>query len=91
MDFMDKNQRNLSEHYPEEELKHHWVHHNRKHYDPPTKQALQHLQGGTRFGVPAGVLHGAWGVAWDGAWQDAGRCERVVRIGQTLRNTLRQS
>ena len=56
-----------------------------------TKQALQHLQGGTRFGVPAGVLHGAWGVAWDGAWQDAGRCERVVWIGQTLRNTLRQS
>ena len=23
-----------------------------------TKQAIQHLQGGTRFGVPAGVLHG---------------------------------
>ena len=60
-------------------------------YDTPTKQALQHLPGGTRFGVPAGVLHRAWGVAWDGAWQDAGRCERVVRIGQTLRNTLRQS
>ena len=32
-----------------------------------TKQALQHLQGGTRFGVPARVLHGARGAARDGA------------------------
>ena len=55
------------------------------------EQAIQHLQGGAGPRVPAGVLHGAWGVAWDGAWQDAGRCERVVWIGQTLRNTLRQS
>lgn len=60
-------------------------------YETPTEQAIQFLQGGAGPGVPAGVLHGAWGVAWDGAWQDAGRCERVVRIGQTLRNTLRQS
>lgn len=64
---------------------------NKDREDYDTKQALQHLQGGAGPGVPAGVLHGAWGVAWDGAWQDAGRCERVVRIGQTLRNTLRQS
>ena len=37
------------------------------HYDPPTKQTLQHLQGGAGPGVPAGVLHGARGAARDGA------------------------
>ena len=44
----------------------------RKQYDTATKQALQHIQGGTRFGVPAGVLHGARGAARDGAGRDAG-------------------
>ena len=29
-----------------------------------TKQALQHLQGGTGFGVPGGVLHVAQGGGW---------------------------
>lgn len=33
MDFMEKNQRHPSKHYPEEKLKHHWVHHNRKLFD----------------------------------------------------------
>lgn len=30
MEFMEKNLRNLSKHYPDEKLKLHWVHHNRK-------------------------------------------------------------
>jgi hypothetical protein len=30
------------------------------HYDPSTKQAIQHLQGGTGPRLPAGVLHGAF-------------------------------
>ena len=30
MDFMEKNHRNPSKHYPEEKLKHNWIHHNRK-------------------------------------------------------------
>ena len=46
-----------------------------------TKQALQFLQGGTRFGVPAGVLHGARGAARDGAGRDAGRGGRAGTVG----------
>ncbi len=30
MDFMKSNHRNPSKHYPEENLKHNWIHHNRK-------------------------------------------------------------
>ena len=33
MAFMEKNQRNLAKHYPDEELKHHGVHHNRKPFN----------------------------------------------------------
>ena len=50
-------------------------------YDTPTEQALQHLQGGARFGVPAGVLHGARGAARDEAWRDAGRGGRASAVG----------
>ena len=46
-----------------------------------TKQAIQHIQGGTRFGVPARVLHGAWGAARDGARRDAGRGGRAGTVG----------
>ena len=46
-----------------------------------TKQALQHLQGGTRFGVPARVLHGARGAARDGAGRDAGGGGRAGAVG----------
>ena len=43
-----------------------------------TKQALQYLQGGTRSGVPARVLHGARGTANVRAGRDAGGDWRVV-------------
>ena len=46
-----------------------------------TKQTLQHLQGGTRFGVPAGVLHGAWGAADVRAGRDAGGGGRAGAVG----------
>ena len=36
-------------------------------YDPPTEQAIQHLQGGAEPGVSARVLNGARGEARDGA------------------------
>ena len=39
----------------------------RENNDTPTKQTIQHLQGGAGPGVPAGVLHGARGAARDGA------------------------
>ena len=42
------------------------------------EQAIQHLQGGTRFGVPAGVLHGARGAAVVPAGRDARGDWRVV-------------
>lgn len=51
------------------------------HYDPSTKQALQHIQGGTRFGVPARVLHGAWGTANVPAGRDAGGGGRAGTVG----------
>ena len=45
------------------------------------EQAIQHIQGGTRFGVPARVLHGAWGAARDGAGRDAGGGGRAGAVG----------
>ena len=42
------------------------------------EQALQHIQGGARFGVPAGVLHGAREAARDRARRDARGDWRVV-------------
>ena len=50
-------------------------------YDTPIKQAIQHLQGGAGPGVPAGVLHGAWGAARDGAGRDAGGGGRAGAVG----------
>ena len=52
----------------------------RKQYDTATKQAIQYLQGGAGPGVPAGVLHGAWGAARDGAGRDAGGGGRAGAI-----------
>ena len=46
-----------------------------------TKQAIQHIQGGSGPGVPAGVLHGAWGAARDGARRDAGGGGRAGAVG----------
>ena len=43
-----------------------------------TKQVIQHIQGGTRFGVSAGVLHGAREAARDRARRDARGDWRVV-------------
>ncbi len=34
--FIEKNHRNLSKHYPEEKLMHHWIHHNRKQINAGT-------------------------------------------------------
>jgi len=45
------------------------------------EQAIQHLQGGTRFGVPAGVLHGARGTAVVPAGRDAGGGGRAGTVG----------
>lgn len=45
------------------------------------EQAIQHLQGGTRFGVPAGVLHGARGAADVPAGRDAGGGGRAGAVG----------
>ena len=42
------------------------------------EQAIQHLQGGTRFGVPARVLHGARGTANVPAGRDTGGDWRIV-------------
>lgn len=50
----------------------------RENNDIPTKQAIQHIQGGTRFGVSAGVLHGAREAARDRARRDARGDWRVV-------------
>lgn len=49
-------------------------------YDTPTKQALQHLQGGAGPGVSTGVLHGARGVARDGARRNAGETGESSRM-----------
>ena len=46
-----------------------------------TKQAIQHIQGGTRSGVPAGVLHGARGAADVPAGRDAGEGGRTSTVG----------
>ena len=46
-----------------------------------TKQALQYLQGGTRFGVPSGVLHGARGTADVRTGRDAGGGGRAGTVG----------
>ena len=43
-----------------------------------TKQVLQYIQGETRFGVSAGVLHGAREAARDRARRDARGDWRVV-------------
>ena len=45
------------------------------------KQAIQHLQGVTRFRVPAGVLHGARGTADVRAGRDAGGGGRAGTVG----------
>ena len=45
------------------------------------EQAIQHLQGGTRFGVPAGVLHGARGAMYVPARRDVGGCRRACTVG----------
>ena len=45
------------------------------------EQTLQFLQGGTRFGVPAGVLHGAWGTADVRAGRDAGGGGQAGTVG----------
>jgi len=45
------------------------------------EQAIQHLQGGTRYGVPAGVLHGARGAADVPAERDAGGGGRAGAVG----------
>ena len=41
-------------------------------YDTAREQAFQFLQRGTRLGVPAEVLHGAWGEEDDGTRRGAG-------------------
>ena len=46
-----------------------------------TKHVIQQLQGGTRFRVPAGVLHGEGGAARDGAGRDAGGGGRAGAVG----------
>ena len=43
-----------------------------------TKHVIQQLQGGTRFRVPAGVLHGEGGATRDRARRDARGDWRVV-------------
>ncbi len=45
------------------------------------EQAIQHIQGGTRFGVPAGVLHGARGAAVVPAGRDAGGGGQTGAVG----------
>lgn len=45
------------------------------------EQAIQHIQGGTRFGVPARVLHGARGAADVPARRDAGGGGRAGTVG----------
>ena len=45
------------------------------------EKRLQHLQGGAGPGVPAHVLHGAWGAARDGAGRDAGGGGRAGTVG----------
>ena len=45
------------------------------------EQAIQHLQGGTKSGVPAGVLHGARGAADVPAGRDAGGGGRAGTVG----------
>ena len=45
------------------------------------EQAIQQLQGGAGLGVPAGVLHGAWGTADVRAGRDAGGGGRTSAVG----------
>ena len=52
-----------------------------KTFDTPSKQTLQHLQGGAGHGGPAGVLHGARGAARDGARRDAVGGGRAGAVG----------
>ena len=52
----------------------------RENNDIPTKQTIQHLQGGAGSGVSAGVLHGARGEARDGARRNAGETGESSRM-----------
>ena len=53
----------------------------RENNDIPTKQTIQHLQGGPGPRDPADVLHGARGAARDGARRDAGGGGRAGAVG----------
>lgn len=45
------------------------------------EERLQYLQGGTGFGGPAAVLHGAWGGEDVSAGRGAGGCRRAGAVG----------
>ena len=53
----------------------------RENNDIPTKQTIQHLQGGAGPGVPAGILYGARGTAYVRAGRDVGGCRRACAVG----------